>query len=240
LEEKKEEMKMNNVKIILNNDCDGKDVVLAYTMGFGVIPSMKELKSGTAISDYNHGLISVWKDKTITFKIQKNWDEIILLVPFFERFAKVLGGGEIQFSADKAQTAQTVPQNKIVQGLSLECVMANADDLMKFLNKPFDDKGFLKSSLTSTTEATYREIVKSIDKWYITQIPFDQSMKYFVFKANLENFILYALVNGANSLDEIKDKLQDYYNQYVLYLATKDVSIADAMKKGLKNIHKIA
>lgn len=215
---------------------DQSKIIVAYVMAFGQIPNIKETPHGLMISDAGHFLITTYENGTFLVDVSMEPNECVWIAKALHRLCKILGGGKVMCSTEHDELSPLVEMEDI-QALEDydEVFDLSYEDFQKFLERPYDDKGFLKENhWTEEFALKFYEILLAIDEWYYENINLQNVIKYYVSKTNMENFCLFALKEGAKDLSEIVENIKDYNESYLSYLARYDEDIFAAMKKGLK------
>lgn len=215
---------------------DQSKIIVAYVMAFGQIPNIKETPHGLMISDAGHFLVTTYENGTFLVDVSMEPNECVWIAKALHRLCKILGGGKVMCSTEHDELSPLVEMEDIQALEDCDEVFDLAfEDFEKFLDRPYDDKGFLKENhWTEEFAFKFYEILLAIDDWYYENINLQNVIKYYVSKTNMENFCLFALKEGAKDLSEIVENIKDYNESYLSYLARYDEDIFAAMKKGLK------
>ena len=215
---------------------DQSKIIVAYVMAFGQIPNIKETPHGLMISDAGHLLITTYENGTFLVDVSMEPSECVWIKNALHRLCKILGGGIVLCSTEHDEINPLV-EKEDVQALDDydEVFNLSYEDFQKFLEKPYDDKGFLKEShWTEDFASRFYKILLAIDDWYYENINLQNVIKYYVSKTNMENFCMFALKEGAKDLSEIVENIKEYNESYLNYLARYDEDVFAAMKKGLR------
>lgn len=241
--------KVNKTSLTL----DEGDLLIGYSMAYGTLPVIDRRKDNNIlIRDMSHFITMTFnpQSNSIIFDIDKPPDDIERELFFIERFVASLGGGIVNISSEFDE--KPLYEEKAIGAVSQdgktfeEIFETNADDLEKFLERPFDDKSFMTDmgiDWTYDIQTRFKAVVDIIDDWFISSFPINISIKYIKNRYVLENLALFCIAaKGAKDLDDIKQNIQPYscaYGDFITKKYGNDSDTVKAMKSGTANILKI-
>lgn len=236
-----------NFKVSVSNALtDHSRLIVAYVMAFGEIPSIKETTHGIMLSDAGHMIVTTYQNGIFELETSKSPEECEWIMAAFSRLCGYLNGGTIECSTEYENLTPLLPKVEITATPNAEKILeVSTQDFESFLERPHDDKGFLKEKeWTLEVSTKYHNAILAIDKWYYTASEVEIPLKYLVSKLNLENFILFSIIkNNAQDIDDIIKNIENkggMYESYTSYLGRYDEDICSAMKKGLICIYYVA